>query len=235
MGHTKCVLAGSIRITFTLFIFVCLTVNATGCKAWTVVKMDSQAGSKANAGIDFNDPSFDPNGYVDSIWSSKVIPYMKAKAANVTTVLGAIKGNIDQAGGKYGYKGSGTDNSWKFIVAGTGKVLAVNSESRAGIMDIDLPPYDNKKDIAIAIGPVFKGTSIRDSLDFIQFEEFKNQIQYAQLANAFNKKVYDTIIGPANVASLANQEISFIGSFAYDGKSIVITPVQISQAKGAAP
>jgi predicted lipoprotein len=231
MRHTRRVFTCSIKQISCFLFILCFAVLFTGCTLFTIVRNDQQAGGKPTGGVDYNDPAFDPNGYVNSIWDTKVIPYLKGKAINLAELNDALKGNADQAGSKYGYRGTGTSNPWNFIVKGRGKVLSVNTESRAAIMEIDLAPYDNKKDIAIAVGPVFKGTSIRDSLDFIKFEEFKNQIQYAQLANAFNKKVYETTISAANVNSLVNQEIDFTGAFTNEGTSVVVTPIEIGLSK----
>ena len=33
----------------------------------------------------------------------------------------------------------------------------------------------------LQIGPVIKGTSIRDSLDFLKFDDFTNQLEFARV------------------------------------------------------
>ena len=36
------------------------------------------------------------------------------------------------------------------------------------------------------IGPAMRGTALRDALDFVSFNDFNNQIDYAQFGKAFN-------------------------------------------------
>lgn len=207
-----------------------ITMLSTGCTAFTVVKTGEQAEGSANgSGVD--NSTFDPEGYVNTLWEPEVIPYMQENAKDVTEVLNALKSGADQAGNKFGTRKATEGSPWNFIVKGKGKVLTLNTETRAGFIELDLAPYDGSMDIKLAIGPVLKGSAIRDSLAFINFDEFKNQIQFAQIASAFNKKAYDSVISAANVDSLANQEIGFTGAFTADGAVVTVIPVVLGQSK----
>lgn len=207
-----------------------ITILFTGCTAFTVVKNGQQAeGSADGGGTDSS--TFDPDGYVNTLWDSEVIPYMEENAKELTEVVNALKSGVDQAGSKFGTRKATEGSPWNFIVKGKGKILTVNNETRAGFIELDLAPYDGKMDIKLAIGPVLKGSAIRDTLAFINFDEFKNQIQYAQIGSAFNKKAYDTVISAANVDSLANQEIGFTGAFTADGAAVTVIPVVLGHAK----
>ena len=85
----------------------------------------------------------------------------------------------------------------------------------------------NFQDAIIQIGPVIKGTAIRDTLDFMTFGMFVNQIEFAQLSNALNKKAYDTVLSKFDRDTIIGKTIVFEGAFTqvpYSDK-ILITPI----------
>lgn len=220
----KMVLALAMLIGFT-FLF-------TGCSLYKVVSINGNNADKSTK-FYFEDESFDANKYADSVWDSKVIPLMEKKAADISAVLKELKSDVNASGKKYGIRSAEDGSAWNFIVKGKGKVISVNTESRNGTLDVDLEQYDNKKDIIIQIGPVIKGTSIRDSLDFIKFDDFKNQLVFATISNAFNKLVNEKVIGKIDYKSLNSKEIEFVGAFTViPSGEIVVTPVKLELAGG---
>ncbi len=54
-----------------------------------------------------------------------------------------------------------------------------------------------------------RGTALRDTLDFVNFNEFKNQIEWAQFGKAFNDKV--------NTAFLSSRPARWPGRQGSDG------------------
>ncbi|HUC92857.1 MAG TPA: DUF2291 domain-containing protein [Paenibacillus sp.] len=204
-------------------LILCFTLVFTAC---TVVKIGEEPGNGASG-----EGAFDPASFVDEEWI-KVTPYMKERAVDLAEVLPIIKADPDKAGDTYGIRSGASGSPWNYIVQAEGKVLEVNTESRAGTFEVDLAPYDGQTDFVVQIGPVFKGTSIRDSLDFIKFDDFRNQIQYAQLANAFNKKVNDEVTGSLNPESLRGKVLMVVGAATAEGSSIVMTPVGIEVTEG---
>ncbi len=198
--------------------------------ACTIVKIGEQETGNKGVGSSSRD-AFDPEAYVKVEWA-KVIPYMEERAADIKEVIAAISGDANQAGENYGIRSGASGSPWNFIVKAKGKVLAVHTESRAGTLEIDLPPYDDQMDMLVQIGPVFKGSSIRDSLDFISFDDFRNQIQYAQLANAFNKKMHEEVIGTIDLATLVDREIELVGAFTAGSSPVLVTPVRIQALEG---
>lgn len=220
------------KILILIIVLTCVTFLMTGCKLYTVVKHDkgsAQSGEK----FYFDDGSFDADAYAVSIWESKVIPQMNKEAAEIKEVLSGIKADADATGKKYGYRSSDVGTSWNFIVKGKGKVIKVNTESRNGTLDIDLEPYDNSKDFNLQVGPVFRGTSIRDSLDFIKFDDFKNQLVFAGISSAFNKYVKEKVVNTLELDKLAGQEIEFVGTFTYESPdNVVVTPVIVQKVGG---
>ena len=69
-----------------------------------------------------------------------------------------------------------------------GKIVASNTQSRAATIDVDVDG-DGKADLRAQIGPAMRGTALRDALDFVDFNSFKNQIDFAQFGKSFNTYV----------------------------------------------
>ena len=207
-----------------LFLLIVLTI----IPACTIVKHESQ--EKQSTGeleIYFSDSGFDPRAYVASIWEEKVLPCIDKRAADIAEVLSALKASEGEASKKYGYRLGNEGTFYNFAVKGKVKILHVNTESRNGLAYVDVAPFDGKEDCLIQIGPVFKGTSIRDMLDFISLNSFANQVEFARLASELNARVREKVIGPIDPAAMAGKMYSMTAVFTLDGTSALplLTPV----------
>ncbi|MBN3133419.1 DUF2291 domain-containing protein [Pectobacterium brasiliense] len=65
-----------------------------------------------------------------------------------------------------------------------GTVSGIDRESREGKLTLDV----QGDAVTLQLGPIVKGNAIRDAAGFIRFDDFKNQVQFAQLARALNNK-----------------------------------------------
>lgn len=222
----------NVNIIFLIVTLVCSSSLLSSCSIATVVKNGAQVDS-----IDltnFDEKTFNADKYVDSIWNSTILTEMNKKATDITTIISGLKSDKDGTSKKYGVKNGGDGNPYNFIVKGSGKVINVNKKSRNGRIDIDLAPYDNKADLQIQVGPVYQDSSIRDSVDFLKFEKFKNQIIYASISDSINKKVDKEVTSKLDYNSILNKEVEFSGSFTYDGTgSILITPTKLELSGGS--
>lgn len=181
----------------------------------------------------FQDKDFDAKKYVDSIWDSKVIPNSNEKAVDIGELIKEVKSDVNGAGKKFGICSGAEGTLWNFIVKGRGTVLSVNKESRVGTVEIELAPYDSKANIKLQIGPVIKGTAVRDSLGFIKYDDFKNQMVFAEVSNAFHQKITDTLLSKTDFEALRGKEINFIGAFTFvSTNEIVVTPIKLEIVKG---
>lgn len=218
----------------SLLVVVCLfsVISFSGCKLYTVVSNDKSNDKQGNT-FYFQDNSFDADQFVESIWDSKVIPAVNQKAADIGQVLKDARKNSDEAGEKYGFRSAQEGSAWNFIVKGQGKVLKVSRESRAGTLDIDLPPYDGKAEFKIQIGPVIKGTAIRDSLDFIRYDDFKNQMVFAELSNAFHKRIADRLLSKTDFSVVEGKKVNFTGAFTFTSiEDVFVTPLALGFTEG---
>jgi len=166
---------------------------------------------------------------ISSIWESAVIPELKGKSVDIVTFLTEAKGDISSLGDKYAKRAQGTDSKLNFTVKGTGTVESVNTESKIGYIQIKLAEYSGSEIIKLQVGPVFKGTAVRDSLNIIKFDDYKNQVDYAVVSTKIHDEVIKTTLKDLDVASLKGKKIDFIGCFTFDkANELLITPVQIT-------
>jgi predicted lipoprotein len=164
--------------------------------------------------------------FVEPIWESKVLPAIRGRAQDIATVLSEIRANSEAAGQKYGRREA--TNPYNYIVKGTGKVIEVNTQSQAGTATIEIPGLAER--IALQIGPVVRGTSVRDATGVVSFNQFSNQLDYADVAKEMNTRALRAAVGKVSPASLAGKTITFLGVFTFDPRAkppLLVTPVQI--------
>jgi predicted lipoprotein len=176
------------------------------CSApWTVRGIDVGGDSATASG-----GQKDPAAYVDAIWNSKLVPAVLGSAVDARTLVSAVVQSPEEAQNRYGHR-TGNGPAY-FLVKGEGRVTAVDLHSRAGLIMVDLPPFDGKADVSIQAGPVIRGTAVRDATGLVRFSDFVNQLQYADVANALNDRVLKTVLGPLDVRGLAGRTVSFAGA-----------------------
>jgi predicted lipoprotein len=164
--------------------------------------------------------------FVDPIWSSKVLPIFEEKAENIVQVVPEIRADPEAAGQKYGRREA--TNPYNYMVKGTGKVTEIRSESQAGTAIMEIPGMNEK--IALQIGPVVRGTALRDATGLVSFNQFTNQLDYADVSKEMNGRALKAAFANAEPASLAGKTVTFFGAFTFDPHSkspILVTPVKI--------
>ncbi|MGD0472661.1 MAG: DUF2291 domain-containing protein [Candidatus Velthaea sp.] len=156
-----------------------LTLSLSGCK----IVRDSD-----KAALDPSDPNnFDAKIYVDTLWDRKAVPFFDEHAFPIAKVVQALAKDKDAAGSRFGRHAGGEGTPWTFAVRGSGVVKSMSTGSRHGEMVVDVgSPHPLA--VTLQVGPVIFGTAVRDSLPFIAFGDFVNQIQYAEVSRALNDR-----------------------------------------------
>ncbi|MBU2515524.1 DUF2291 domain-containing protein [bacterium] len=219
----------SLKNTVLTIAIFCLSFLILASSSCTVVDNEEDEKDDSKLDIYFVDDTFKAEEYVSGIWDSKVVPYFQTESIDLKKILTVYENDPEKAGITYGYREKTEGSPWTFKVKGTGTIIKAKTKSQAAVMEIDLEPMDGKKDAIIQIGPVIKGSSIRDALDFVTFGMFTNQIEYAQLANALNRKAYDTELSKFDRETIVGKDIYFEGAFTqvpYSSK-VLITPVKL--------
>ncbi len=204
-----------------------ITTLLGGCKL--VKNSDIENASKKSSDSSFANHSFDPASMVKQLWTPKILPYINKKAIDFTVLLPAIQKDADVAGKQYGYHEKGEDAAWNFVTIIEGPILETAPDGVAPALRIDTNG-DGKADVEIQIGPIFTGTSLRDSLDFISFTRFDNQIDFAKFASALNDHVYATVLSNKITGDTKGRQVKVTGTFTYDSAADMPSVVPVDFA-----
>ena len=187
-----------------------ISFRLASCVPWTVRPIESQKEAAGPA-------TANPAAYVDSIWSAKLLPAVDRNAVDARTLLDALAASPEQALARFGHRQA--NGPAYFIVKGEGVITSVDRRSRMGLALVDVAPFDRRPDVSIQIGPVLRGTSLRDATGIVQFTDFVNQLQFADVGNELNDRVLKTVLGPLDQAHLAGRVVSFAGTLAAEAKA----------------
>jgi predicted lipoprotein len=164
--------------------------------------------------------------FVEPIWSSKVLPTIQEKAQDMAKILPEIRADPNAAGQKYGRREA--TNPYNYMIKGTGKVTEMHTESQAGTAIVEVPGLTEK--IALQIGPVVRGTALRDATGVVSFNQFTNQLAFADVSKEMNSRALKSALGGTDPASLAGKTVKFWGAFTFDPhlkSPVLVTPVKI--------
>ncbi|CAN7737262.1 DUF2291 domain-containing protein [Phyllobacterium sp. LjRoot231] len=208
-----------------------VALGISGCK----LKKNEAGSAKASGQLEifFDSSDFNADKVVTDVWSPKVEPFMRDKAHSFGEVQSALAKDAKSAGSEYGYSENPAQNPYSFIVKLDGKVVDANTKSRAAYIEVDTNG-DGKSDAKVQLGPVVRGTALRDVLPFIPFSAFKNQIEYANVGRALNNHVYDTKLSKLDRENLIGKQVSVTGAFGTPsaGAEILITPSDLTVTDG---
>jgi predicted lipoprotein len=198
------------------------SLAVSGCKIVATPKKAAGV-EEGNAG------GFDADAMVSAIWDPKAIPYLSAKAGPLPDVLALARSNPDEAGRKYGYRAKEGSEPWTFVVTIDGRIVSAETASRAATISVDTKG-DGKIAAVVQIGPAMRGTALRDSLDFVSFNDFKNQIDYAQFGKAFNQHVAKGFLAQLPRDSLVGRSTKILGAFTLEAgdQPPLVTPAQLT-------
>jgi predicted lipoprotein len=196
----------------------------SGCK---VVTLEQDRALRAKHSLNFN-----ADAYVATIWQGQALPALRARATPAKTLFAAIDANPQEAGARLGRR-TGEGAAWNFVVSGEGVVVAVDDASRRGTVAVRLDGPDARP-LKLQTGPVVEGTSLRDALPFIAFDDFSDQLAYADVGRALTR----TSLAPlkATLETLkAGDRVRFVGAFDLPsaGQPVLVTPILVDRVLGS--
>ncbi|MCB5204561.1 DUF2291 domain-containing protein [Neorhizobium sp. T786] len=164
--------------------------------------------------------------HVETTFDAKLVPALTEKAVDIVVLRDAIRGGLDKAGESYGVRVGGAGGGWNFPVKGKATVVAENRASKAAAAELDFDG-DGKADAALQLGPVVKGTALRDTTNLYDFSTFRDQIEYAKLGRALNDKAVSVV--PAPEGGLKGKQVNFVGAVVIRSANEIplITPVAV--------
>ncbi|MBU2327198.1 MAG: DUF2291 domain-containing protein [Alphaproteobacteria bacterium] len=197
-------------ILFTAGLLVALSLS--GCK---LVKTESA-----------DQAAVDPiEALVSETFEAKLVSTLSETAVDLSVLLDAVTAGLDDAGGKYGVRVGGAGGGWNFAVKGKGRVVAEDRASKAAVAEVDLDG-DGTADAILQLGPVVKGSALRDATPLYDFSAFRDQIEYARLGRALNDRAVSTISADS---ALNGKTVEFLGATVLRsaGEKPLVTPVSV--------
>ena len=187
---------------------------------------------------------FDPVAYIDGIWDSRLLPAFSQESVELAAVLSemqpdangnAQKESLVTIAKQYGLITVG--EAHVYMVKGSGKIVAVNTETSLGTAEVALDGYEGPIRVLVYVGSRIPSdeTSVREAVGFISFVDFKEQTEYGKVASEINKRVLADVLVGLDRSSLLGKTITFNGAFnirtfnliSIELKEIRIVPVQI--------
>lgn len=214
------------RLLVTSFFVVALIVLFSTGQLVTIVR---PGGSNAQSSFPSSGLGFNAAAYVKRIWPTQVVPAAKNNSVPLTVFLADFEKDPAAALQAYSHKVSGSNN---VLVSFSGVVQGDDTSSPIGTMLVNVADGTKVIPVQVAIGPVILGTSLRDSLKFISFEEFLNQIQYGNVADQLNQTAVSKVVSSLNIQGLKGKTITVYGAYTLDDTTpdnISVTPVIIAE------
>jgi len=207
-------------LTVCLFISICLL--SISC---VIVPIDPDGGGRGNV-ISAGERAVDLDEYLAEYLDSIILPEIEERKVSLSTILTAASEGWDNAGELYGVRKGEIGSIYNFIVQDEVRVVAVDTESRAGFILVEYDGMPTNFTIKIAIGPVLRGTALRDSVRFIDFNQFVNQMDFAGLANELNRIGNENVMRNVDIDTLVGKTVEFTGSFGEpESNEIMIMPI----------
>lgn len=199
-------------------------VAALSLSACKIVKTDGGEGAAPAADASGDDARI--ASLLAETWEPKLVPAIHDRALPVADLRTALGAGLEDAGKAHGKPGSGAGAAWNFAVKGEGKVVSAKLDTRARGMDLDTDG-DGAADLTLQLGPVVKGSALRDFSPFYDFSNFRDQIEFAKLGRALNDAASAALVVPEGDST--GKTVSFTGVIALKSatEAWLVTPIAI--------
>jgi predicted lipoprotein len=185
-------------------------------RPWTIRPIETAPG-----------PRFDAASYVESSWA-RLLAEADGTARDVAAVFQTSAPDPGAA--------DAPPARQSLFVRGAGVVTRVDVESRAGQALVRIDGTSPPVAVVVQVGPVLRGTALRDAASFIRFTDFANQFDFAAVSNAMNERVLATVLGHVDRQALSGERVSFVGAATVRRQgaetSVEIVPVTLSVGRG---
>lgn len=171
--------------------------------------------------------AFNPTEEATKFWNEKAHDYFEKGAVDLKTLISEANGDFASVASKYGHYSMGDKGELSFIVRGEGKINLVKNKLRAGYLGLEMADVDPYK-VRLQIGPVFKGSAVRDSISLISFKDYQNQIEWAQVSVAFHELIVRDVLSKIDIEGSLDKQVEFIGCFTVGAQNTLqVTPVEL--------
>lgn len=151
---------------------------------------------------------------VEKSWQKDIPNFAQDKALAFEEAM-ALKGLSDDKLDEYTSRNSLKAQRHIFI-KDRAKILSLYTQKEDGsprrdaYAALDFKPFDGKTDAELQLGSVFKGSALRDSLPFMRFENFANQIEYSRSSRELHGYVEADVTKTIRLELKAGQDIDIL-------------------------
>ncbi len=196
----------------------------SGCK---IVKDTPEDETKIATGAGGDDARTEAR--LSETFDSQLLPYVRDRALSLADLRRAVVGGLDTAGEASGHRGAGAGAAWNFPVSGEGTVVEAKLDTRARWVGLDTDG-DSKSDVEIQLGPVIKGSAMRDSAPFYNFDDFRDQIEFAKLGRAINDAISARIEIPEGDLTGKTMRFTGVVPLKATSETFIVTPILVEVA-----
>ncbi len=167
---------------------------------------------------------FDASAWAADHWESTVLPGIKENAVDVSVLLPLIAQDPEAAGEQYGHRDGTSPYTFPVTVTGTA------GQAQNGLLPIDVPGLPQGTRVSVQIGPAINGTALRDATGEISFNDFVNQVDYANVATELNNITKTEVLAGLDPAALEGKQVTVTGATApLNPQLMTITAVEFRQ------
>lgn len=176
----------------------------------------------ASAPVPGAQQKFDPASFGRDSYASKVKPAIEKEPVALSTLVPLVAQDPEAAGTKYG-KREGT-SPYTYSVSFTGTA----GKPVGGLLPVTVPGLPGATKVNVQIGPAINGTSLRDATGLVKFNDFVNQVEYADAATALNTEMKKDVLQKLDVAGLIGKKVTVVGATSpLNPQLLTVTPVSL--------
>ncbi|WP_158782881.1 DUF2291 family protein [Pantoea sp. BAV 3049] len=164
-------------------------------RVWLAIAVLALGGCRIVSQQELADLKNPPNpkmANIASTYQHAIVPQVLNDAKPLGEVmkdLAAAK-DFDSACKQFGYR-SQEENPCVFTVKVNGTVASVNTTSRSGKMTVK---DASGQDVAVQIGPIIRGTALRDVYKGVSYQDFNDQVMFGDYGKAINTLASNEVI-----------------------------------------
>ena len=136
-----------------------------------------------------------------------------------------LRQDPEAAGEKYGTRQGSSPYTYAVSLTGTAEKL------EGALLRMTVPGLPGATTVSVQVGPAINGTALRDANGLITFNDFVNQVDYADVATALNNEMKKDLLRDLDPRSIVGKQITVIGATApLNPELVTVTPVSIEVA-----
>ena len=167
---------------------------------------------------------FDAAAWAADHWESTVLPGITEKAVDVSVLLPLIAQDPEAAGAQYGHHDGTSPYTYPVTVTGTA------GRAENGLLPIEVPGLPQGTRVSVQIGPAINGTALRDATGEISFNDFVNQVDYANVATELNNITKTEVLAGLDPAALEGKQVTVVGAASpLNPQLMTITAVELQE------